>query len=59
MLGSRVNINLPKDLVGKARAHNLNISKVAEVALIFEINQLDNPDSIKGGGGTCLKNLQL
>ena len=42
---ARVSINLPNDLVAKARIHSLNISKVAEAALIHEINQLDNPDS--------------
>jgi post-segregation antitoxin (ccd killing protein) len=42
---ARVSINLPKDLVEKARGHNLNISKVAEVALIHETNQLEKPTS--------------
>ena len=36
----KVYINLPEDLVEKARNNGLNISKVSENALIQIINQL-------------------
>jgi post-segregation antitoxin (ccd killing protein) len=39
---ARVSINLPKELVSKARKHRLNISKTCEEALIVKINQLEN-----------------
>ena len=50
-LKKKVYINLPPEIVEKARKHGLNISKVSETALIDMINRIegsknpDNPDS--------------
>ena len=48
----KVYINLPPDLVEKARKHKLNISKVTEKALILEIENIEENNNPNNKGSS-------